>query len=514
MITIQSGKMIIPERERFIGFAGDNNASQKQFQILDISDETFIYRLYLTFDDGTCNYFLLEKSVGESSTTLTWNIVEEHIFKSGVVKAQIKAISSDGEIYHTDSDYFIVLPSAEETEFFANKQNSEFLRYERFLNTILDNIEITQQSLPYIGDDGYWYVYDADEGRYIKTDFTACCDDERHIIRVDGEMSSTSDNPVKNKTVKSYVDYTRSNLVEKTRKIANLPLSSDITVQQLITALGVSNVYQGTATYPSETNHINGDGYLNVITNDFFVFYSSNEAGQKWVKINGSSINIDTGLNHSDSDEYVLSERALVQNFTRLTFAQAEPIGEGDEGVKGELRWVTSTQKLFICIESSIDASLWEEIPTSEAITTLLQNYVSKSKIKSSYSTAQDDVYGATYINTELGKKLNQSNVKVNYYTEPGAVYDVTYMNSALSNYIPKITNPGGSVGNGRLVVTKSDGTLDITGTAASSLARKTDVPNVKSVYSETSGEVYDVIYINSLCERIEQLEQQVSGAA
>lgn len=488
MITIQSGKMTIPERERFIGFAGDNNVSQKQFHILDISDETFIYRLYLTFDDGTCNYFLLEKSVGESSTTLTWNILEEHIFKSGVVKAQIKAISSDGEIYHTGTDFFIVLPSAEETEYFANKENSEFLHYERFLNTILDNIEITQQSLPYIGDDGYWYVYDANEGRYIKTDFTACCDDERHIIRVDGEMSSTSDNPVKNKTVKSYVDSTRAHLVEKTRKVANLPLSSDITVQQLITALGVSTVYKGTATYPSETNHINGDGYLNVITHDFFVFYSANEAGQKWVKINGggSSINIDTGLNHTDSDDYVLSEKATNDNYVNKTqYATAVLAGVVKVLPSNGIAMGTGTEADRIKVSRASDSDISAKTSSYKPIVpSNLDFAVKEGIINNSISlTSEENIAALSWLGAmRLIKTVNTTEQFIN--TPVGQIVKggnlIYYIRTEDATQKPKII-------------------LDT---------------YVKSAYSATSGDIYDVTYINSLVNRIEQLEQQVSGTA
>ncbi len=140
MIVISSGKMQIPEEDRFIGFCGDNLHSERQFKLEDVTELDCIYRLYLSFDDGTVNYFVLDSKVENGSTILTWNILEEHIFKSGAVQAQIKCISADGEIYHTTKDYFIVANSAEETDFFSNKENSEFLRYERKLNSILSSI--------------------------------------------------------------------------------------------------------------------------------------------------------------------------------------------------------------------------------------------------------------------------------------------------------------------------------------------------------------------------------------
>lgn len=141
MIVINSGKLIIPEEERFIGYAGDNLHSQKQFLVTNADDENCIYRLYLTFDDGKVNFLVLDKTISQSSTTLLWNIKEEDILKSGIVNAQIKAFSDNGEIYHTSSDYFYVAPAAEFSDEFCEKENAEFLRYEKTLNDILEKIE-------------------------------------------------------------------------------------------------------------------------------------------------------------------------------------------------------------------------------------------------------------------------------------------------------------------------------------------------------------------------------------
>ncbi|MBQ6626375.1 MAG: hypothetical protein IIX27_03700, partial [Ruminococcus sp.] len=141
MINIISGIMAIPEDERFIGFVGDNLHTKRQFLVHNITDENCVYRMYLTFNDGTVNYFVLDSEVVDnSSTLLTWNILEEHIFKSGTVKAQIKAIAQDGEIYHTNTDFFLVGATAEYSDGFRNSDNSEFLEYEKRLNEILAQI--------------------------------------------------------------------------------------------------------------------------------------------------------------------------------------------------------------------------------------------------------------------------------------------------------------------------------------------------------------------------------------
>ena len=52
MITIQSGKLMIPENERFIGFAGDDRAVVKTILLpQDHSDDDCVYTLFLKFDD-------------------------------------------------------------------------------------------------------------------------------------------------------------------------------------------------------------------------------------------------------------------------------------------------------------------------------------------------------------------------------------------------------------------------------------------------------------------------------
>lgn len=198
MITILSGKMTIPENDRFVGFAGDNLVITKQFFIKDIVDENYIYRLYLSFDDNTYNYLQLDKTVGEDGTTLTWNVKSDDIFKSGVVMAQIKIFSTSDEIFHTTTDYFIVAPSAEFTDAFGDKENSEFLEYETRLNSLLEEINSAKQYLPYVDQDGYWHIFDSEDGEYKQSDYSVRLED---YFTVDSQLSSTSTNPVENKAV-------------------------------------------------------------------------------------------------------------------------------------------------------------------------------------------------------------------------------------------------------------------------------------------------------------------------
>ncbi len=172
MITIQDGIFTIPEGERFVGFAGDNLHTQKKFFIPDCTQRGWLYRLYLTFDDGRHNFFTLTPSVGSEGTWLTWDITEDHILKSGIVKAQIKAFSSDKEVYHTTSDVFIAGKATEEDEEFKNS-NSEFLHFERTLNDLYGKMENASAKMPYVGTNGNWYTYDAYKEAYFDSGVSA-----------------------------------------------------------------------------------------------------------------------------------------------------------------------------------------------------------------------------------------------------------------------------------------------------------------------------------------------------
>ena len=113
MITIQSGKMIIPENERFVGFAGDNLTRTKEFLVPNAADSDSAYILYLRFDDDRVSSAVLSKSTDGGDLVLTWNVSAEHLLKSGVIFAQIKITDGENAVAHTGCDYFIAAPSVE-----------------------------------------------------------------------------------------------------------------------------------------------------------------------------------------------------------------------------------------------------------------------------------------------------------------------------------------------------------------------------------------------------------------
>lgn len=166
MITISDGILTIPEGERFLGFTGDNLHSQKKFFIRSNTRSGWLYRLYLTFDDGRHNFFLLPSTVSEEGTWLIWDIEESHILKSGLVKAQIKAFSEEKEVYHTTSDVFVAGLSTEEDEEFKNG-NTEFLLYEKTLNDLYSKMQTASAKMPYVGTNGNWFTYDISSRQYV-----------------------------------------------------------------------------------------------------------------------------------------------------------------------------------------------------------------------------------------------------------------------------------------------------------------------------------------------------------
>ena len=172
MITVSNGKLTIPEHERFIGFAGDNLVRTISFLIKGQHLADKIYRLYLTFDDDSVNYFILPAEVTDEGVVLTWYVQQNHLFKSGVVKAQLKVFGDSGVIYHTNADVFIVGDSAEFSDSIKDN-NTEFLEYERKLNSLVDVINESAALMPYVGENGNWYIYDSTQGGYVDSGKTA-----------------------------------------------------------------------------------------------------------------------------------------------------------------------------------------------------------------------------------------------------------------------------------------------------------------------------------------------------
>lgn len=138
MIKIDRNKnLVVTDDDIFIGYTGDNLNVTKEILIEKETDISLIYRMYLKFDDGTCNFFLLDKTESDNGTKLIWKITSDQIYKDGIVKVQIKASNSSGEVFHTNSINMLVQSSIEFCDSFAEKKVSEYLQHEERLNQIV-----------------------------------------------------------------------------------------------------------------------------------------------------------------------------------------------------------------------------------------------------------------------------------------------------------------------------------------------------------------------------------------
>ncbi|GEM_PF-2004770 len=229
MITIQSGKMIIPEEERFVGFAGDDRISTRQFILprTRITDIDAVFSLYLRYDDDRVTSAPLSVSIVDSDTILTWNIRAEHLLKSGIVMAQIKYTNGEGCVTHYGWDYFVVGDISERSD---DGEEYDILSRTEFEERMAQAVRDARATAPYIGDDGYWYIYSREQGDYVRS-FSASG------IPVDSEISGTSTNPIENRAVKQYVDACDSTKVDKTTCVAGVALNSGVTAVDLVEGL-------------------------------------------------------------------------------------------------------------------------------------------------------------------------------------------------------------------------------------------------------------------------------------
>lgn len=211
MITIQSGKLSIPEDERFIGFAGDNSVIEKQILVLHRHVLNSAYTLCLRFDNGDIKQVPLPYQQINSDVLLTWTVEREEILHHGIVTAQVKMTDDNGNIQHSSKDYFLIGSSVEIDEDGFEKDYITQTQLEEKINEAVEGINARS---PYLGSDGYWYVYDKAREEFIKTGY-------RGDLSVDSSMDINSPNPVENGTVTMYVSGLFSELREEIGNIEN-----------------------------------------------------------------------------------------------------------------------------------------------------------------------------------------------------------------------------------------------------------------------------------------------------
>lgn len=243
MITIQNGKLNIPDNDRFVGFAGDDAVNEKQFVLLDRAEDGCTYTLCLRFDDDSvCSVPLTLSAQGED-TVLTWEVRSSQLYASGIVTAQVKTVDSDGSIAHSTKDFFLVGSAVELSE---DGEELEYVTPSQLRNSINQALQSVAVTAPYVDEDGYWCVFDPETEAYKKTGY--------HVSGTapDSAVSDVSENAVGNRFIKQYADQKAADCnafaraytdlqtegqVKDTRSVAGLPLSADITAQALANAI-------------------------------------------------------------------------------------------------------------------------------------------------------------------------------------------------------------------------------------------------------------------------------------
>lgn len=195
MITVESGKFIIPEEERFIGFSGDDSVVQKQILVRHRNVPNTTFTLCLRFDDGQVRSVPLAAEVVGSDRLLTWTVRREDMYSAGVVTAQVKMTDGEDNVEHTTKDYFWVGSAVELDESGAEIERITPSQLEERVREAIREIHSEE---PYLGEDGFWYVYDRSQGEFFKTGYLG-------TLQVDNAMSGSSRNPVENKVVTAYI---------------------------------------------------------------------------------------------------------------------------------------------------------------------------------------------------------------------------------------------------------------------------------------------------------------------
>lgn len=232
MITIQSGKMTIPEEDRFVGFAGDNSGNSKTFVIPGRGNDSGVFSLCLRFDDDSVRVIELTKSLIGSDLNLIWQIRSEHLLKSGIVMAQVKSVDPFNTVRHSTCDYFLVADGAGPDE----DTGASYVTREEIEERLSAFTDRVSGHTPYIGEDDYWYLYDASADTFVRS-VKAIPD-----IAVDSAMIPGSTNPVQSCAIKSFVESGLDEKVSKTTRVAGLALSGDILPSALAESLsGIIN---------------------------------------------------------------------------------------------------------------------------------------------------------------------------------------------------------------------------------------------------------------------------------
>lgn len=169
MIRITKERMIAENNEDLLGICGGENDSQRCFLIENLTLQAeMVFRAYLQFDDGSCNFFVLNALQEGDNVKLVWDIQNHHIRRSGMIKLKIKCFVGDDEVFCTPVGRFTASNSFEigrQADMAA--EISEVADIEQKLNLI----QTASQKHPIIAENGNWLLYNYQENEYQDSHF-------------------------------------------------------------------------------------------------------------------------------------------------------------------------------------------------------------------------------------------------------------------------------------------------------------------------------------------------------
>ena len=135
MIYIDRNSFKIPLSERVICHYGDNSVNSLTFEIGESYPESE-YILYIAFSDGSINSILLDRN---EDNTAVWNVKAEHIFTAGIAYIQVKAVSENGEIWHSPKAAVEFLHSIDEDNPNGERIPSIFERLDTMVTELMSD---------------------------------------------------------------------------------------------------------------------------------------------------------------------------------------------------------------------------------------------------------------------------------------------------------------------------------------------------------------------------------------
>lgn len=138
MITVKGRTLQISSTERNIGIDGDNKVNTVSFAISDMAMSDFDFKLDVK-SGGEVGIVDLVKNVESDKILLMWEVLKEHI-SNGLIRIQIRAFSSNDEVWHSEIGYLYVGNSINATDYFPSPLPSEFEQMEQRATAIQSDV--------------------------------------------------------------------------------------------------------------------------------------------------------------------------------------------------------------------------------------------------------------------------------------------------------------------------------------------------------------------------------------